>query len=125
MSHFYEILNKKIGFSRIGRIILSKESKKYIKTPNIIIPMQNFLMKDVNYLDEFEDHEIFIISKEVFLKIGFLRDKFRNTAFIFTHTGTLDAFIEILENNLNVFSKDNIILLIPFNIPTTIINEAF
>lgn len=125
MNHFYEILHKKIGYSRIGRIILSKDSKKYIKTPNVVIPMRNFLMKNVNYLDEFEDHEVFIISKEVFLKIGFLREKFRNNAFIFTHTGTIDTFIEILENNLNVFLQDNIILLVPFNIPTTTINEVF
>lgn len=125
MTHFYEILNKKIGYSRIGRIILSKDSKKYVKTPNVIIPMRNFLMKNVNYLDEFEDHEVFIISKEVFLKIGFFREKFRNTAFIFTHMGTLDTFIEIIEKNINAFSKDNIILLIPFNIPTSSISETF
>ncbi len=125
MNYFYEILNKRIGYSRVGRIKLSKEPKKYVKTPNVILPMRNFLLKNVNFLEEFEDHEIFLISKEVFLKIGFLRDKFRNTAFIFTHTGTLQTFIEILENNIDIFSEDNIILLIPFNIPTTILDENF
>ncbi|MFW9947599.1 MAG: DUF5591 domain-containing protein [Candidatus Odinarchaeota archaeon] len=125
MNYFYEILNKRIGYSRVGRIKLSKEQKKFVTTPNVILPMRNFLMKNVNFLEEFEDHEIFLISKEVFLKIGFLRDKFRNTTFIFTHTGTLQTFIEILENNIDVFSEDNIILLIPFNIPTTILDENF
>ncbi|MFX0026225.1 MAG: DUF5591 domain-containing protein [Candidatus Hermodarchaeota archaeon] len=125
MNYFYEILNKRIGYSRVGRIKLSKEPKKYLTTPNVILPMRNFLMKDVNFLEEFENHEIFLISKEVFLKIAFLRDKFRNTTFIFTHTGTLQTFVEILENNIDVFSEDNIILLIPFNIPTTILDEKF
>ncbi|MFX1434721.1 MAG: DUF5591 domain-containing protein, partial [Promethearchaeota archaeon] len=125
MNYFFEILNKRIGYSRVGRIKLSKEPKKYVKTPNVILPMRNFLMKDVNFLEEFEDHEIFLISKEVFLKIGFLRDKFKNTTFIFTHTGTLETFIKILENNVDIFSEDNIILLIPFNIPNTILNENF
>ena len=104
MNYFYEILNKRIGYSRVGRIKLSKEPKKYITTPNVILPMRNFLMKDVNFLEEFEDHEIFLITKEVFLKIGFLRDKFRNTTFIFTHTGTLQTFIEILKNNINEYN---------------------
>ena len=125
MNYSYEILNKRIGYSRVGRIKLSKEPKKYVKTPNVILPMRNFLMKDVNFLEEFEDHGIFLISKEVFLKIGFLRDKFKNTAFIFTHTGTLQTFIDIIENNIDIFSEDNIILLIPFNIPTTILDENF
>ncbi|MFX1571066.1 MAG: DUF5591 domain-containing protein [Promethearchaeota archaeon] len=82
-------------------------------------------MKQFNFIQEFEHHNLFTISKEFFLKIGFIREKFRNTGFIFTHTGTLKKFREILVKNSKVFSKDNIISLIPFNIPTTSINKEF
>jgi len=125
MNYFFEVLSSKIGFSRIGRIIFSKERKLFISTPNIIIPIKSSLMKQFNFIQEFEHHNLFTISKEFFLKIGFIREKFRNTGFIFTHTGTLKKFQEILVKNSNVFSKDNIISLIPFNIPTTSINKEF
>jgi archaeosine synthase len=68
---------------------------------------------------------LFIISKEIFLKIGFLRDKFKDTGFIFTHPGTLAKFEQILKKNLDIFTKDNIISIIPFNIPTTALGRDF
>ncbi|UCC20432.1 MAG: DUF5591 domain-containing protein, partial [Promethearchaeota archaeon] len=67
----------------------------------------------------------FIISKEFFLKIGFIREKFKNTGFIFNYPGTLEKFQEILTKNIKVFSKDNIISIIPFNVPTTSIHKDF
>jgi len=125
MKYFFEVLSCKIGYSRIGRIIFSKERKLFITTPNIIIPIKSSLMKQFSFIQEFENHELFTISKEFFLKIGFIREKFKNTGFIFTYPGTLQKFQEILVNNSNVFSKDNIISLIPFNIPTTSISKEF
>ncbi len=125
MKYFFEVLSSKIGYSRIGRMIFSKERKLFITTPNIIIPIKSSLMKQFSFIQEFENHDLFTISKEFFLKIGFIREKFRNTGFIFTYPGTLQKFQEILINNSNVFSKDNIISLIPFNIPTTSITKEF
>jgi len=125
MNFFFEILAKQIGYSRLGRISLSENSEKYIYTPNIIVPFKSILLNQLNFLEFFEDHDIFIISKEVFLKIGFLREKFRNTGFIYTHTGALERFQEILEDNSEIFSEENIIALIPFNIPTTSVNKQF
>jgi len=125
MSYFFELITKSVGFSRVGRIVCSKESKRFISTPNIIIPMKKSLMNDLNYLEEFEDHEIFLIVKDFYLKIGFLRDKFRKTGFIYTHTGSMESFKEKLESNIDIFTKDNIIPSIPFNIPTTAINKEF
>ncbi|MFW9970771.1 MAG: DUF5591 domain-containing protein [Candidatus Odinarchaeota archaeon] len=125
MNDFFEVIKTKIGYSRIGRIIFSKERKLYIDTPNIIIPVKSSLMKQFNFVQEFENHDLFSITKDFFLKIGFIREKFRDNGFIFTYPGTLRKFEEILIKNSNVLSKDNIISLIPFNIPTTSINKEF
>jgi archaeosine synthase len=125
MSIFFELLEKKVGFSRIGRIILSKSNKKYVSTPNLVVPIKIFLMNLVDFLQDLENHEIFIISNEIYLKIGFLRSKFKNKAFIYTHYGSIERFEEILEANLNIFSEDNIIPLISFNYPTTSLSRDF
>lgn len=125
MSNFFELLENRIGFSRIGRMSLSKEKKLFIRTPNVTIPIKNVLMKQFSFIQEFEDHELFIISKEIFLKIGFLREKFKDTGFVFSHPGTLEKFESILQTNLEIFTKDNILSIIPFNIPTTTIGRNF
>jgi len=125
MTYFFEVLNSKIGYSRIGRIIFSKKRKLYITTPNIVVPIKSALMKQLNFIQEFENHDLFVITKEFFLKIGFIREKFRNTGFIFTHHGTIQKFQEILIKNFKMFSEDNIISLIPFNVPTTCISKEF
>ncbi len=125
MTFFFELIENRIGFSRIGRVNLSKEKKLYIKTPNILIPIKNILMKQFSFIQEFENHDLFIISKEIFLQIGFLREKFKDTGFIFSFPGTLEKFKEILEENLEIFTKDNVLAIIPFNIPTTAIGRVF
>ncbi|MEE9376979.1 MAG: DUF5591 domain-containing protein [Candidatus Lokiarchaeia archaeon] len=125
MTYFFEVLASKIGYSRIGRIIFSKERKLYITTPNVIVPIKSALMKQLSFIQEFENHEIFTISKEFFLKIGFIREKFKNTGFIFTYPGTMQRFQEILKKNTKIFAEDNIISIFPFNIPTTSINKEF
>ncbi|MFX0163725.1 MAG: DUF5591 domain-containing protein [Candidatus Hodarchaeota archaeon] len=119
------MLENRIGFSRIGRMNLSKEKKLYIRTPNVTIPIKNVLMKQFSFIQEFEDHELFIISKEIFLKIGFLREKFKDTGFVFSHPGTLEKFEDILQKNLEIFIEDNILSIVPFNIPTTTIGKDF
>ena len=125
MSYFFELITKSVGFSRVGRIVCSKEAKRFISTPNIIIPMKKSLMKDLNFLEEFEDHEIFLILKDFYLKIRFLRDKFKESGFIYTHNGSMESFKEKLASNIDIFTEDNIIPSIPFNIPTTVINKEF
>lgn len=125
MNYFFELLTKSVGFSRIGRIVCSKEAKKFISTPNIIVPMKKSLMNNVSFLEEFEDHEIFLVLKDFYLKIGFLRDKFKETGFIYTHNGSMETFKEKLASNIDIFKEDNIIPSIPFNIPTTAINKEF
>jgi len=125
MNYFFELITKSVGFARIGRIVCSKESKRFISTPNIIVPMKKSLMNNVNFLEEFEDHEIFLILKDYYLKIGFLREKFKETGFLYTHNGSMENFKEKLMSNINIFKEDNIIPSIPFNIPTTVINKEF
>ena len=125
MTFFFELLSKEIGLSRTGRIILSKEFKRYVSTPNTVIPLKKFLLSKVSYLEEFEKHQIFIISKVIFLKIAFLQDKFKENGFIYTHYGTLERFQEILDENIEIFSQDNLIALIPFNNPSCVVNREF
>ncbi|MHA1886130.1 MAG: DUF5591 domain-containing protein, partial [Promethearchaeota archaeon] len=103
----------------------SKEKKLYIKTPNILIPIKNVLMKQFSFIREFENHDLFIISKEFFLKLGFLREKFINTGFIFAYPGTQEKYEDILERNIEIFTEDNLLSIIPFNIPTTTIGRDF
>ncbi|MEJ2294490.1 MAG: DUF5591 domain-containing protein [Candidatus Lokiarchaeota archaeon] len=125
MDLFFDLKSKEIGYSRIGRIYLSSKDKKYFSTPNIIIPLTNTLISNINFLEYFETHEIFFITKQIFLKIGFLREKFKNTSFIYSHSGTIEKFKAILKKNLQIFSQDNVISIIPFNIPTTSIHKDF
>jgi len=122
---FFELLAKRIGLSRIGRFPKSKALKKHITTPHILIPINKRLMKQFYFIDEFEDHYTYIISDEQYLKRGFLLEKFKNSAVIYTHTGTLDKFEEVLDKSLDLFNEYNILSLIPFNVPTTCINKEF
>ncbi|MFX1571918.1 MAG: DUF5591 domain-containing protein [Promethearchaeota archaeon] len=125
MNFFFELKASRIGYSRIGRISLSKDRKLYINTPNLMIPIKNSLMKQFSFIQEFESHKLFIISKEIFLRIGFLREKFKDTGFIFSYNGTFEKFEDILIRNLDIFTEDNIISILPFNVPTTSINKDF
>ncbi|MFX0041687.1 MAG: DUF5591 domain-containing protein [Candidatus Hodarchaeota archaeon] len=118
-------MSTKIGYSRIGRIIISKEQKTYIQTPNILVPIRNVLMHQLDFIEQFENHNLFLITKEIFLKISFIKDKFKKTGFIFTHIGKLEKFQQILIENADIFSESNIVSIIPFNIPTTTINKDF
>lgn len=125
MDLFFDLKSKKIGYSRIGRIYLSSKEKTYFNTPNIVIPMTNTLIGNINFLEYFENHQIFFITKQIFLKIGFLRDKFKNTSFIYSHSGTITKFNEILNKNRQIISQNNVISIIPFNVPTTSIDKDF
>lgn len=126
MTYFFELIAKKVGFSRIGRIVIFKEGKKYLATPNIIIPMNSILKQNSSFVREFENHDLFQISNEKYLKDVIQQGKYDNTGFIYSHTGTLVKFKEILEKNFDIFSKHtNIIVNIPFNIPTTALTKIF
>ena len=125
MNISYEVLAKKIGLSRIGRIYLSKTSKERLRTPTIAIPLERFLMKQFNFIKEFEKHSLFIISKDIYLKAHFIREKFINTGFIYSYNGTLKKFKDELNENLAIFSQKNVLAIIPFNIPTTAVSKSF
>jgi len=123
MTIFYELLKIRIG--RIGRILVSKKNKKYIHTPNVIIPLNSILVNQIDFTSEFEDHLLFKISEEKILKSEILKRTFKSASFIYTHKGTLDKFQEILSNNKRIFIENDIFAIIPFNIPTTAINKNF
>lgn len=125
MNHFFEVIKKKTALSRIGRLNFSKSSKNYMRTPSIFIPINELFVKDINFIMEFEENEIFLIDNEEFLKKTFLHEKFRNKGFIYTYGGVFENFVNILENNIDLFTNENIISIIPFNIPTTTISKAF
>ncbi|MHA1803561.1 MAG: DUF5591 domain-containing protein [Promethearchaeota archaeon] len=125
MKSFFEVLEKKIGFSRIGRMNYSQAAKKYIRTPTLILPINKFLNDDINFGMEFEYNEIFKINEEEFLRSDFLHLKFKSKQFIYVHSGLLEKFKDILEKNQNYFMQENLIPIIPFRIPTTTINKEF
>ncbi len=122
---FFEILSKKIGFSRIGRFPKSKFLKKHLITPHLLIPINKNLMKKFTFITEFYDHDTFIISDEKFLKKDFLLEKFKGSGVIYTHNGTMDEFQRIFEKRFNIFKEYNIFASFPFNIPTTTIDKKF
>ena len=125
MPFFFELLEKKIGLSRVGRITLSNEKKKVISTPNIMVPFQNVLMHNFNFLKEFETHDAFVISQDKYLEDDIIREKYGDRGFFYVHSGTLDKFEDILNKKGNFFSQNGVIPIIPFNIPTTTINKEF
>ncbi|MFW9899452.1 MAG: DUF5591 domain-containing protein, partial [Candidatus Thorarchaeota archaeon] len=125
MKGFFELLKKRIGFSRIGRINLSTDSKNYISTPNIIVPINKILMNQKNFIEEFEDNLLFIIFKDHFLEKDFFHENFRNSWFFYTHIGMLKKFQEVLVEKKKIILENNVISIIPFNIPTTTINRDF
>jgi len=122
---FFELLTKKIGFSRICRFPKSKALRKHLITPHLLIPINKLLMKRFDFIEEFDDYDTFIISDEKYLKKGFLLEKFKNSGLLYAHTGILENFQEILKKNLTVFKEYNIFAIIPFNIPTTAISKEF
>ncbi len=126
MSIFYELLAKRAGFSRIGRIIISKESKIFLSTPNILVPINDVLLRNFHFLEAFEKHGLYIISNEEYLKSSFIRDKFKNKEFVYIHPGTVEKFQEILFKNREKFSENkNLVPIIPFNIPITTLSRDF
>ncbi|MFX0187296.1 MAG: DUF5591 domain-containing protein [Candidatus Hodarchaeota archaeon] len=125
MKSLFELLKKRIGFSRIGRICLSTDSTKYISTPNIIIPINKILMNQKNFIEEFEENLLFMIFKDHFLKKDFFHENFRNSWFFYTHMGMIEKFQEVLIEKKKILIENNIISIIPFNIPTTTINRNF
>jgi archaeosine synthase len=124
MGFFFELLKNRAGFSRIGRINLLG-AKKPIKTPNIVVPLNSCLMEDVDFIESFGDHKIFLISDANYIEEQFLDGRFRDSGFIFTHHGTLRAFSEIIRQNKEVIIEYDLCPIIPFNIPMTGINVDF
>ncbi|TFG30266.1 MAG: hypothetical protein EU532_01385 [Promethearchaeota archaeon] len=125
MTLFFELLKKKIGFSRIGRITITSQNRKYIPTPNIIIPLINNFIEQADFVENFEDNDFFIFSNEDFFKKKYSHEKFQSKCLIYIHKGTLDKFQQIISRNRQKIIKNNIIVIIPFNIPTTAINKEF
>lgn len=124
MDFFFELLKNRAGFSRIGRINLLG-TKKPIKTPTLVIPFKKVLMDDFDFIDSFGDHKIFLISEQKYLKNRVIDRDFKASGFIYTHRGTLKRFRQILKERKNIILNQDVIPLIPFNIPTTSINLGF
>ncbi|MHA1272471.1 MAG: DUF5591 domain-containing protein [Promethearchaeota archaeon] len=125
MPAFFEVIHKKIGFARIGRAKLYNTKKEFIETPQIVIPINKVLMQTFDFVKEFEDHYIYVIHSEKYLRGSFIDFKYDNSVFFYKCNGTFQKLSEILERKLNLFKTHNVIPIIPFNIPTTTINKNF
>lgn len=124
MVFFFELLKNRIGLSRIGRINEIGASEP-IKTPNIVIPINKALMNNFDFVDTFGCHEIFIISDDDYLDSQFLEGMFCDSGFFYYHQGMLERFKEILEKKKKVIEENQVIPILPFSIPTTIVNYEF
>ncbi|MFX1443459.1 MAG: DUF5591 domain-containing protein [Promethearchaeota archaeon] len=125
MTFFFEVLKTEIGLARTGRILVSKQNKRYLYTPNVIIPLNSILMNQIDFKTEFEDHVLFKISKEGILKSDILERTFNSASFLYISNSTLEKFQEIIVRNKIIFIEKGIFAIIPFNIPTTAINKNF
>lgn len=125
MTIFFNLLKKKIGLSRIGRISFISDSKNYLKTPTIALPLKPNLVHQVKSIEDFKEQSLYIISDENYLKQEVSEEIFKKTCFIYFYEGTLENFQDILNNNIEIFLTRDILPIIPFNIPTTILNKEF
>ncbi len=124
MDFFFELLKNRTGFSRIGRINLLG-TQKPIKTPTLVIPFNKTLMEDFDFIDSFGDHKIFLISEIDYLKSQVVNESFQGSGFVYTHYGSFHKFTQIFNEKKEIIRANNIIPIIPFNIPTTTINIEF
>ncbi|MEJ2278494.1 MAG: DUF5591 domain-containing protein [Candidatus Lokiarchaeota archaeon] len=125
MMFFFELRKNKAGFSRIGRIKLHQSSEDYIYTPNILIPLNDVLMRNFNFIEEFGCFSSFIIKSEKYLKKEYVEQRFRDNNFFFSHSGTLEAFKNELKRFKTEFTNNSVFPVIPFQVPTTSIGVEF
>lgn len=127
MKGLFEILKFKGGFGKVGRINLLRVRKQYINSPNLIIPINRFLFNDKELLESLKNHNLFkILNFEELNEVNFFQNSFfQSNGFFFSNSGTFDVFQEMLENHFIKEKRDNIIPIIPFNVPTTSISRDF
>ncbi len=121
----FELLSKETGFARIGRVIVSKEQKKYLSTPNIVIPINKALERNLNFNEQFEKHEFFSVSEPKNLYSDLFLAKFKNAMIIFSYSGTLDEFKERINEKAYNLAQENLLTIIPFAVPFTSISKEF
>ena len=125
MSIFFEVLKKRSGFSRIGRIKLATSEHTYIRSPHILIPINKSLLAIFDFVKQFEDQKMFLIHHEKYLKKSFKHTKYKSSIFIYSPLGTFQRFKEIFTLHKSIFHEDNIFPIIPFNGPNTILDKEF
>ena len=126
MTYIFELLKNRTGFSRIGRIQRKRNGENiYNYTPDIVIQLDDTLLHNFNFLREFSNPQFLIISEKKHLSSSLLEQKFENQYFIYTHYGKLDKFISTLDAKLQFITDNNILCLIPFNLPTRAISKDF
>ncbi|MBD3341072.1 MAG: hypothetical protein GF353_18340, partial [Candidatus Lokiarchaeota archaeon] len=121
----FELIKKKCGYSRVGRIKTLNSSKNYLKTPVLLVPINKIVMQIMDFVLEFKNHRFFIISNEDYLKTLFLKEQYENSYFIFAYNGTLLRFQEIIKKKKEKLLTSSVIPLIPFNNPTTTLDIDF
>ncbi|MFO7795247.1 MAG: DUF5591 domain-containing protein [Promethearchaeati archaeon] len=124
MDFFFELLKNRIGLSRTGRIN-AIGSCKPVKTPNIVIPINKTLMNNFDFVDSFGCHEIFVISDIGYLNSQFLDGMFIDSGFLYYHKGTIQRFKAIMGKKESVIAENQVIPILPFSIPKTVVNYEF
>ncbi|MFW5895177.1 MAG: hypothetical protein ACOCT9_00385, partial [archaeon] len=126
MRYVFELLKNRAGFARIGRILRKQNDENlYNYTPEIIVQLNDLLLHDFHFLREFSDPHFLIISNEEHLNPYLLGEKFDDQYFIYTHYGKLEKFLEVLKKKAIFLINEDILCIIPFNIPTRAISKEF
>ncbi len=125
MTIFFNLIRKKIGLSRIGRITFSSTFVNSLKTPTVAFPLNYTLLHDDNFIKEFEDQSLFVISDLNLLKDEVLTDHLKHANYFYRHSGTFERFEELLNQNIELFTSQSLVTIIPFNSPNVVLNKEF
>jgi len=132
---FFEVSKFKGGFGKIGRINLIHKGNRYIKTPDLIIPVNSHLIKDIEFIDALKHHSLikFLnfdefgkkLAKSPFNDKQAWENLFTYYGIVYINSGSFEAFEHELENFVLKENFKNIFPIIPYNVPTTALNRDF
>lgn len=139
MKGFFEISKFKGGFGKIGRINLTQKGNQFIRTPELIIPVNPDLINDIEFLEAIKNHSLLkILNFEEFNKKlatnPYVQDEnmgevwnnlMQYYGFVYSNSGSLEVFKSEMENFLLSKKNNNIFPIIPFNVPTTALDREF
>ena len=125
MNFFFNLIKKRIGLSRIGRVNFSNNTSNYQNTPLIAFPLNDVIQNNKIFTEEFADQSLFVLSDVKFFDFNKIKKTFKKADFIYYHEGFYNIFKKNLEENLEIYTNKKIFPIIPFNTPNVSLNKEF